>query len=59
MPSAPVQTVPEMMVDPQTKALGMLQNLDDGINLMAMPSALMVIAHRCETTHHRSVNIMR
>ena len=37
MPSAPVQTVPEMMVDPQTKALGMLQNLDDGINLMAMP----------------------
>ena len=37
VPSAPVQTVPEMMEDPQTKALGMLQNLDDGINLMAMP----------------------
>ena len=37
VPSAPVQTVPEMMVDPQTKALGMLQNLDDGIDLMAMP----------------------
>ena len=37
VPSAPVQTVPEMMVDPQTKALGMLQNLDDGLDLMAMP----------------------
>ena len=37
VPSAPVQTVPEMMVDPQTEALGMLQNLDDGINLMAIP----------------------
>ena len=37
VPSAPVQTVPEMMVDPQTNALGMLQNLGDGINLMAMP----------------------
>ena len=37
VPSAPVQTVPEMMVDPQTDALGMLQNLDDGINLMAIP----------------------
>ena len=37
VPSAPVQTVPEMMVDPQTKALGMLQNLDNGIDLMAMP----------------------
>ena len=37
VPSAPVQTVPEMMVDPQTKALGMLQNLNDGIDLMAMP----------------------
>ena len=37
IPSAPVQTVPEMMCDPQTRALGMLQNLDDGIKLMAMP----------------------
>ena len=37
VPSAPVQSVPEMMVDPQTEALGMLQNLDDGINLMGIP----------------------
>ncbi len=37
IPSAPVQTVPEMMCDPQTEALGMLQKIDDGIKLMAMP----------------------
>ena len=37
VPSAPVQTVPEMMCDPQTEALEMLQKIDDGIKLMAMP----------------------
>ena len=37
IPSAPAQTVPEMMCNPQTEALGMLQKIDDGIKLMAMP----------------------
>tara|TARA_Y100001934_G_C12357771_1_gene779014 strand:- start:359 stop:1528 length:1170 start_codon:yes stop_codon:yes gene_type:complete len=37
VPSAPVQTVPEMMQNPQTEALGMLQNIGEGIKLMAMP----------------------
>ncbi len=37
IPSAPVQTVPEMMCDPHTEALGMLQKIDDGIKLMGMP----------------------
>jgi len=37
IPTAPVQQVLEMMADPQTQALGILQNLNGGTTLMGMP----------------------
>jgi len=38
VPTAPVQEIPEMMVDPQTEALGILQDLAaQGPKLMGMP----------------------
>ncbi|MEK9723774.1 MAG: CoA transferase [Rhodospirillaceae bacterium] len=37
VPTAPVQSVPEMMADPQTRALGILQQLPGGLELMGMP----------------------
>ncbi|MBT6093428.1 MAG: CoA transferase [Rhodospirillaceae bacterium] len=37
IPNAPVQQVLEMMADPQTEALGIIQNADGGPNLMGMP----------------------
>lgn len=37
VPSAPVQNVPEMMADPQTRALDILQSLDGGLELMGLP----------------------
>jgi len=37
IPTAPVQQVLEMMSDPQTQALGILQSLGGGVPLMGMP----------------------
>ena len=37
IPTAPVQKVLEMMSDPQTQALGILQSLNGGASLMGMP----------------------
>ena len=37
VPTAPVQEIPEMIVDPQTEALHILQSLGGGPNLMGMP----------------------
>ena len=37
IPNAPVQQVLEMMGDPQTEALGIIQSLGGGPSLMGMP----------------------
>jgi len=37
VPTAPVQEIPEMMADPQTEALGIIQQLAGGPALMGMP----------------------